>query len=305
MTLRLAIRLAYRRFKLVASGVVGSSLLEKGEFFITHRRWPRISPATTFNEKLLVRKLAPVDPRYPIVADKVAVRDWVSQRVGSRHLIPVIAIHDYDDLDRLKPAPGQVIKCANRSRGVYFTRNDGIVDRARLIQKLKRDLDFDFQTWCGEPWYGEIPKRVIVEKSLCDENGRTPSDYKFFVFHGVVKAIQVHLDRFTAHRVVVMDRDWQRMPVSWNFDLPQQLPPVPVSLPRMLEVAETLGGEFDFVRVDLYEVNGNVYFGELTLAPGSAMLRFVPASYDKIFGDFWRQAESISASMDLARAKSR
>ena len=279
----------YLRGYFATRKLLGLSLFERLKFLKTRHRWPRIAPATTFTEKIVARKLGAPDPRYPIVSDKVAVREWVAQRIGPQHLVPAVATYDYQDLDKLDVAPGQVIKCANRSGGVYFTSGDHGQDRARLISKLRSDLDFDFAAWTGEPWYGEIPKRVIAEKALSGADGSVPVDYKFMVFHGVVKAIQIHLDRFTGHKIVILDREWKRIPYKLvGYDLPEQLPARPKSLLRMIEIAEILGKEFDFVRVDLYEIDDHsVYFGEMTLAPASGLSIYEPAEYDRILGGFW------------------
>ncbi|MBW3549729.1 MAG: hypothetical protein KY442_02565, partial [Proteobacteria bacterium] len=137
-----------------------------------HHRWPRTSPPVTFTEKILARKLAPPDPRYQIVSDKVAVRPWVAQRIGEAHLVPALAVYGYDELDRLELAPGQVLKCANRSGGVYFS--DEEPDRKALITKLRQHLDFNFGDWTGETWYADVPRRVLVEQALRDEHGRVP-----------------------------------------------------------------------------------------------------------------------------------
>lgn len=278
----------YLRAYFAAKRVLGISLFEKLKFLQTHRRWPRLAPATTFNEKILVRKMGAPDARFPIVADKIAVREWVAERIGPEHLVPALAIYDYRDIDKLDAAPGQVIKCANRSGGVYFTSGDDGKDRVRLVDNLRKDLDFAFSAWTGEPWYGEIPKRVIAEKSLSDGHGSVPKDYKFLVFHGTVKAICVDVDRFAAQKRAIFDREWQLMPFTFAFGRPEELPVRPTSLSRMLEIAETLGKDFDFVRVDLYEIDDHrVYFGEMTLAPSSGLRRFEPVDYDRILGGFW------------------
>ena len=289
MSLPAPLHSLYLRGYFIVRKLLGLSLFEKIKFLKTRHRWPRIAPATTFTEKVFARKVGASDPRFPLLADKIAVRDWVAQRVGAEHLVPVVATYDYDDLDKLDLVPGQVIKCANRSGGVYFTSGDLARDRARFIERIRNDLDFDFAAWTGEPWYGEIQKRVLVEKFLEGADGSVPVDYKFFVFHGEVKAIQVHLDRFVDHKIVIFDRQWQRMPfMLTGYGMPEELPPPPGNLPRMIEIAEALGKDLDFVRVDLYEGDDErVYFGEMTLAPGSGLTRFDPVDYDRVFGTYW------------------
>lgn len=270
-----------------ARKLLGIERVEKLRFFLKHGFWPRLDAPRTLTEKIFVRKLRQGnDPRFPIIADKVAVRDWVAERIGEDHLVPALGVYDYHELEQLDVQPGQVVKCANRSGGVYFTSDAHLSDRERFIRKLKQDLDFDFASWTGESWYGQIPKRVLVEKSLIDAQGNVPVDYKFFVYHGRVRTIQVHIDRFGNHRRAMFDRDWHIIPLG--NAVPEDLPPAPQRLAQMIEISELLGREFDFIRVDLYEIDGNtVYFGELTLAPGSGLTKFDPVDYDEIFGRYW------------------
>lgn len=296
-----ALRQQYRRARIATAHLLGTPLNEKLKFLAAHRRWPCIHAAETFSEKVLVRKLYWDDKRFSILADKIAVREWVAQRIGTEHLIPVAGIYDYEDLDRLELLPDHVIKCANRSGGVYFVRGGRWIDRGLLIRSLRSDLDFAFAAWTGESWYGAIPKRVIVEKFLT-VGGSIPCDYKFFVFNGIVRAIQVDIDRFSAHKRALFDRDWKFVPVRLRVASrptlsPKELPRRPQCFDRMLEIAETLGRELDFVRVDLYEIDGrHVYFGEMTLAPASGLGIFDPEEYDRVLGDFWLQPAPARSS---------
>jgi hypothetical protein len=288
MPLPRPIHLAYLRGQFAMRKLLGVEIVEKTRYLLKHGRWPQLDAPRTLTEKIFARKLLHGhDPRFPIVADKVASRDWVAQRIGEEYLIPMLGVYGYHELEDLELRPGQVIKCANRSGGVYFPADTEAVDRETFIRRVRRDLDFDFSSWTGEPWYAQIPKRVIVEKSLVDEQGNVPADYKFFVYDGRVKNIQIHLDRFSDHKRAMFDRNWKLIPLG--NAIPEHMPPRPVHLDRMIEIAETLGREFDFIRVDLFEIEGErIYFGELTLAPGSGLTRFQPVDYDEIFGRYWQ-----------------
>lgn len=292
-SLHRALHPLYLRAQFLARDVLGVAFVGKLRFMIAHHRWPQVQNASTFSEKVFARKFRAVDARFATCSDKVAVREWVARRVGAQHLIPAVAVYDYRELDALVIAPGQVIKCANRAGGVYFTSIDDCSDHTQLIARLRSKLDFDFAKWTGERWYSQIPKRVIVEEFLPNRHGGVPEDYKFWVFHGVVQLIQVHLNRFSGRRVANFDRDWQPMPVSIGKAIPEQWPEKPATLARMVEIAEALGKEFDFVRVDLYAADDErVYFGEMTFAPASGLSRFEPRDYDKIVGDFWQQVDA-------------
>lgn len=281
------LRLAYVRLQFAMRRMLGVPLVEKVRYLLAHGRWPRLHAPRRLTEKIFARKLLRGDdPRFPVVADKVASREWVAQRVGEQYLVPLAGIYGYHELELLEIQPGHVVKCANRSGGVYFTSDIDPDDRESFIARLRRDLDFDFASWTGEPWYARIPKRVIVEKSLVDEQGNVPADYKFFVYDGRVRSIQMHIDRFGDHKRAMFDRHWELIPLG--DAIPDCMPPRPGQLEKMVEIAETLGREFDFIRVDLFEIGGErIYFGELTVAPGSGLTRFQPVDYDEIFGRYW------------------
>lgn len=277
----------YVRFQFIMRRAIGVATVEKFRYLLKHGHFPRLHAPRTLTEKIFARKLLHGhDPRFPVIADKVAARDWVAERIGDQYLVPAHGVYDYDELERMEIKPGTVIKCANRSGGVYFGTEALARDREAFIAKLRKDLDFDFASWTGEPWYARIPKRVLVEQSLVDDRGQVPVDYKFFVFDGEVKSVQIHIDRFGDHKRAMFDRAWNLIPLG--HAIPEQLPPPPKRYAEMVRIAETLGREFDFIRVDLFEIDGErIYFGELTLAPGSGLTQLDPLDYDAVFGRYW------------------
>ena len=119
-----------------------------------------------------------------------------------------------------------------------------------------------------------------------DSETRELWDYKFFCFHGICRCFAVHYDRFTSHHSNYYDRECNLLPF-WTEDCPSG-PGVeihlPDTIPAMISLAEKLSAGIPFLRVDLYETDGNIYFGEFTFFPGSGFLKFVPEEYDKILG---------------------
>jgi hypothetical protein len=131
----------------------------------------------------------------------------------------------------------------------------------------------------------------LVEKLLLDHNEKIPFDYKLHCFNGDVKFIQVDIDRFTDHRRNFYDINWDLLPFVWCTVIDgQPLWPngrevcQPKSLSEMLGVAKKLSANFLYVRVDLYELEGKVFFGELTFHPGNGAEMFLPNEWDKRFG---------------------
>jgi hypothetical protein len=133
--------------------------------------------------------------------------------------------------------------------------------------------------------YSQVPPRLIAEE-LLGANGSIPLDYKFFVFHGRVRLIQVDLDRFGSHVRTAYSPAWDRIPVVYSFPSGPEIER-PGSLPEMISIAERLGHETDFVRVDLYEIGGRIVFGEMTNYPAAGNLKFEPSSFDYELGSWW------------------
>jgi hypothetical protein len=140
--------------------------------------------------------------------------------------------------------------------------------------------------------YRGLVPRVVVERFLGQDDA-PPPDYKFFVFHGTPAVVVVDENRFAGHTSTMLTPDWEPFAVDNRFGAAAALPSRPAGYDRMLEVAATLGKEFDFVRVDLYGVDGHVYFGELTHYPGGGLVRIRPRAFDRALGELWRHGTPI------------
>ena len=138
-----------------------------------------------------------------------------------------------------------------------------------------------------EEWaYWNVPPRLLVEELLLDEHGGLPRDYKVFVFHGRAHVVSVEYDRFGEHRRRAYTTDWEALPVRWKYGH-APVEPRPTRLERMLEIAESLGAETDFVRVDLYSLPDRVVVGELTNYPERSYTIFDPPEFDEELGRPW------------------
>jgi hypothetical protein len=143
----------------------------------------------------------------------------------------------------------------------------------------------DYGYWLDEDLYAHIPRGLIVEPFM-GQPPALPIDYKFYVFGGRVDYVQVHLGRGGRHRWILLDRAWRR--VSAASADPD--PIAPAALSRMIAAAEALAEGTDFLRVDLYEIEGRPLFGEMTFYPGSGLDRFDPVSLDHELGARWLRA---------------
>lgn len=252
-----------------------------------HHRLANLDHPQTFTEHVQHRKLYGHDIRMPPLADKVRSKAIVADRIGVDWIIPTLW-----DGTKLPPRPEWptplVVKSRHGSNQYAFAFDDQ-ADWPALRRKAKRWMKHEYGFWLDEWIYSQIPRGIIVEPFI-GEGQQLPVDYKFYVFAGQVEYVQVHLDRGGRHRWMLFDRAWHRVSAA-TADAD---PPPPGTLARMIEAAEELGREFDFVRVDLYEVGGHPYFGEITFYPGSGLDPFDPVALDFAIGSQWSNAKSAS-----------
>jgi TupA-like ATPgrasp len=157
--------------------------------------------------------------------------------------------------------------------------------------------------WRYQEWaYKHIRPRVIAEELLVDAESNPPPDYKFFVFHGRVRMIQVDVDRQTFHRRSLFNEHWQKLAVEYVYpDAP--LVPRPEKLPEMVRIAEMLAVDFSLVRIDLYCLRDRIYFGEITHTPERGLGRFKPKEFDAALGRVFATGQSIPPRFLLEQRK--
>jgi hypothetical protein len=246
-----------------------------------HHRVPNLTEPQTFNELVHHRKLHGRDPRMPALADKVRVKAFVADRIGSEWLIPTLW-HGTELPDCPQWPTPFVLKSRHGCNQISFVRAGSPPDWNALARRCRNWMRTDYGEWLDEWAYTQIPRGLLVEPMI--GNGTTlPLDYKFFVFGGRVEYIQVHIGRGARHRWVVMDRNWhRRSSATADSD-----PAPPTTLSRMIIAAEALSHGIEFVRVDMYEVEDRPLFGEMTFYPGSGLDRFDPVSLDRELGSLW------------------
>lgn len=249
-----------------------------------HQHWPDFREPKRFSEMCQSLKLAHPDlGRY---IDKIAVKQFVRDRIGEQYLIPTLYAGRSLPKVRDWPVPF-VIKTSHTSGGNIFVREKP--DWARIEQQVNAFLAFDYSHASGETFYSDVPPGVLVEPLMGD--GMTlPLDYKIFTFGGVPKAIQVDTDREHAHKRAFFDTAWNRIGIHCLYPDEPGTVERPSTLEEMLMVASALGRDFPFVRVDLYEIGGAVYFGELSFCPEAGMARIEPEEVEFEWGALWRAA---------------
>ncbi|WP_019916745.1 ATP-grasp fold amidoligase family protein [Methyloversatilis discipulorum] len=243
-----------------------------------------------FTEKVLQRMLV-VNRRgnalYSRLSDKYAVRDYVREKVGAEHLVDLIWSGTDPRRIPFDTLPSKcVIKTNNGSGGNILI--DGACDRDDVIARLTEWLGKDYYWIDHEYHYAKIKPRVVIEAYLDDGQENGPLDYKLWCFDGVPQLVQVDDCRHGIN--ALYDRDWTLLPFRYRDNQKDFNMPRPANLDRLLEVGARLSEGFDFVRVDLYNVHGQVYFGEMTFTPLGGRMRFRPDEWDLTVGRFWQQA---------------
>lgn len=279
------------------------------------RLWRTRNPRT-FREKVRYKMLR--DRRALVVtfADKAAVRDYVTKLIGAPYLPRAYAIvEDPADLLGVALPDAYVVKPTHGS-GAAIVVSDHAPPDARLPSEPgswvyrhvrpehapRQEVIRIAQGWVAQlygqgpnrEWvYGRVPRQVIVEELLAAGGGAIPDDYKFFVFHGRCAFVQVDAGRFGRRTQDFFYPDWQHLPLSAGPPWAEPEPARPVRLAEMIDLAQRLGVDTDFVRVDLYDIpddcgtGGRIVFGELTSFPAGGDSPFDPESFNEQFGHPW------------------
>ncbi len=240
-----------------------------------------------FNEKLQWLKLYYRDPDYEMLVDKLAAKDYVSQHYPDLKVIPTIGVWERpEDID-FDTLPNQfVIKCTHDTGSTIICKDrnhfDAETARIRLRHALKRNMYYPGREWV----YKNIQPKIIAESFLTDDNSNELMDYKFMCFDGKVRCSFVCSDRFSHEglHVTFFDKDWNVMPFTRHYPMKKEGVPKPVCYGQMVVLAERMSKGMPFVRIDFYEINHTVYFGEYTFFPGSGLEEFDPEEWDTTIG---------------------
>lgn len=253
-------------------------------FISFNRRLPHFGNPSTFNDKVNWRIINDRRPLLEWTCDKVAMKERAKGVQGLHIPRTFWAGTNLRELESIKLPKYWVFKPNHRSGLVHF--GNGRPKIAELSATAATWLHSWSWTELGEWAYSKARSMLLVEETV-GIPGSPPSDYKFFVFDGKVAAIQVDVGRHEGHQRRIYLPDWSPLEVISGPHELAPLEPAPVNLDRMLAIAEKLGTEFDFMRVDLYNIDGRVFFGEYSPYPGSGLDRFIPASFDMELGAKW------------------
>lgn len=240
-------------------------------------------------EKVNWLKLYDRNPLYTKLVDKIEVKKYVASIIGEEYVIPTIATYkttaeiDWDSL------PSKfAIKCNHDSGSCSIFENNQNVDKDRIIAKLDKGLDRNWFYLAREWAYKNVDRRIIVEELLEDPAGDV-KDYKFYCFDGVVKALYVVSNRQNKKIKTTSDfydEHFQQMPVECHFTNSVTPPIAPKSFEQMKGLCSKLSKGIPHVRIDFYDINGKIYFGEFTFYSFGANAPFEPDEYELMFGSW-------------------
>lgn len=254
--------------------------------------WPNLSNPKTFTEKIQWLKLHNRRPEFSIMVDKLLVKDYVAKRIGEQYIIPTLATWNrVEDIDVSKLPNQFVLKWNHDSGSIVICKDKTKFDIEEARRKLspgQRKNGF----WYGREWPYKNVKPVIIAEKYMEESTKPDvsdlTDYKFYCFNGEPRYCQVIRDRRTNETIDFYDMDWNHMPfVGLNPNSRNGLTPVPKprNLDVMRRICSDLAKDMSFIRIDLYEINGCEYFGEITFYPASGFGVFTPTEWDKHLGD--------------------
>lgn len=250
-----------------------------------------INNPQTFNEKLQYLKLHDRNPLYTKLADKYEVRKYVAEKIGHEYLIPLLGVWNNTEEINWDSLPSQfVLKCTHDSGGVIICKDKSKFDIEKAKKKLNKLLSTDYYL-AGREWqYKNIKRKIIAEKYMVDVETNDLRDYKFMCINGKPIYMFIISGRSSDVHSDYYDLNFNRAPFYQQRGLTSHtsdktLPEKPKNFHKMIELAKKLSADIPQVRVDFYEVDGHVYFGELTFFDGSGFNDFIPEKYNKILGD--------------------
>lgn len=248
-----------------------------------------IETPETLNEKIQWLKIHDRKHLQTVCADKLAVRDFIRVAIGEEYLIPLLAVYENEmeiNSDTLPPPP--FILKSNHNSGDYEIIKSIVGEKKieAMRKKYAVSLIDNFYYRGGEWQYKNIRPVIIAEKLLVCRNGKIPSDYKIHCFNGKAKIVYLSHDREGEDCRNIYDSDWKLLPFTWgkNKNRSREKIDKPDNLKEMLLLSEKIARAFKYVRVDFYDVDGKIYFGEITFHQGSGFDDISPKSWDRKMG---------------------
>lgn len=278
-------RLAYRGL----AGWMKDETFLKREYSYNFGRELNLENPTTYTEKLQWLKLYDHRPEYTVMVDKYAVKDYVTKKIGAEYVIPLLGVWDrVEDID-FDALPEQfVLKTTHDSGALVICKDKSTLDIPAARQRLGKFLKRRYYDYNREWPYKHVRPRIIAEEYMEDTRQGELRDYKFFTFGGEPKVLYIAQGRGRGEPTVAdfFDMEFNHLPFTIDHDMAPVLPEKPACFEEMKRLAAILSEGTPQLRVDFYEVDGKIFFGEMTFFHCSGMAPFHPESWDQTFGEW-------------------
>jgi hypothetical protein len=275
-------------------------------------RDPDFAHPVLFGEKVIVRKLFDRRKIFRLMADKLWVRDFIIGKLGQSSVPGLYGVYRrFEEIDFDRLPEKFVIKPNHGTHWVLFVEDKKTLDKVAARRLVNGWMKTNYYVNSREIFYKDVQPRIMVEELLEEAPGVPVIDYKFFAFDGVVRFITVARRKtVTSNReTAIFDRAYRAIPVQAEFansvykkerdgdpgptcQMSTSSISLPPAIDQMVKIAEALAQGFDFIRVDLYSPGGRILAGELTSLSGGGVRPFEPRTYERQFGDYWKQVLS-------------
>ena len=252
-----------------------------------HRDLDLINPKT-YSEKLQWLKLNDRKDIYTKMVDKYGVKEYVSKIIGNEYIIPTLGVYDnFDEIDFNKLPDQYVIKCTHDSGGLVICKDKSKLNIDEAKKKINKCLKKNFY-YAGREWpYKNVVPRIIIEKYIEDNSDKELRDYKLFCFNGKFQMMFIATNRQGSGDTYFdfFDKDFNHLPFINGHPNAPTMPHKPKHFSEMINLAEKLSKNIPEVRVDFYEANDKIYFGEMTFFHHSGFMPYEPDEWDLKIGN--------------------
>lgn len=276
--------------------VLGKKYYTYFRFTVTHRYIPNFKNPRSFSEKIIYRKFNSDPHLLSKYVDKYTVREFIKDKIGEEYLIPLIKVVDSLSVKDFDSLPGCfVMKTSNGGGGenVLLVEDKSKLNLDEVCHRFNEYLKIKVGHIVDENFYDIEKPQIIFEELIKHKNGHYPSDYKLHVFNGQKSRVivQIDADRFGNHKRSLYDEKLQRL----SFDIQPRYDSIPdtyefpSNMDELIAVGKKLSEQFKYIRVDLYNVDGKIYFGELTFCHGSGWEPISTQKADFLLGSYWEE----------------
>lgn len=274
----------------ISKFIKSDELYLRALYFFRMGRFLNLNNPTLFTEKLQWIKLHDRKDIYHTMVDKYDMKKYVTNKIGDKYIIPTLGVWDkFDDID-IDLLPNKfIIKCTHDQGSYYICTDKDNFDINSCKQKIEKGLNRNHFLLTREWPYKNLKRRILAEPLLQDTTSPYLTDYKFYCFNGIPKIFYIATNRGSKEG---LSEDFFDIKGN-HLEIKQKGHPnnekkveLPKNLKKMIEYAKILSQETLHLRVDFYEVNNNLYVGELTFFDGGGMFIFEPRKYDEIIGSW-------------------